>query len=64
MGSWKYEIPDDEIYEASFVGPKKYIMSLQNKTKDGSTRKRRRVIKIRGFNVKQAAAYQKWMQKS
>ena len=59
MGAWKNEAPDEEMESGTFVGPKNYAMIFRKKLPDNRGKIcKRRVVKIRGFNVKQKMAYQ------
>ena len=56
MGAWKNEAPDYIIEMGIFVGPKNYSMIFRRILANKRGRiKRKRLVKIRGFNVKQRA---------
>jgi len=60
MGAWKNEAPNEILESGTFVGPKNYTMIFKQKFPTNKSGKlvKRRVVKIRGFNVKQRVAYQ------
>ena len=58
LGAWKNELkPNEKIEKAVFVGPKNYVLHISS-LKNGK-RVCKRIVKIRGFNFRQALACQK-----